>query len=64
MLNDLKLRRLWVPVKNRLTRNFANLEIKNDYPQCDIFVSEDFTTNNKKLLCLIQGTGNVRAGYK
>ena len=31
-------------------------------PKCNIFVSKDWTTNNKRAMVLIQGTGAVRAG--
>lgn len=30
--------------------------------QCQIYLSKDFYTNDKKCLVLIQGTGSVRAG--
>ena len=64
MLSELKLNRIWVPSEKILTRNnFKSLmEHSNSIPQSDIYVSEDFTTNEEKLLCLVQGTGNVRAG--
>ena len=35
---------------------------KEDYPQCDIYVNKEFFTSTNPLVCLIQGTGNVRAG--
>ncbi len=63
MLDSLKLKCLWLPYTGVTTRKANNLFKHNlETPQCDIYVSEDFFTNEEKLLCLIQGTGNVRAG--
>jgi hypothetical protein len=62
LMDKLKLKRLWVPL-NKVTRDFDKFYTHcPDLPQCEIFVSPDFLTNDQKLLCLIQGTGSVRAG--
>ncbi len=62
MLDDCELQILWIPTgvstKNGL---YIKKQIKN-IPQCEIYVSPDFFENKTKLLCIIQGTGNVRAG--
>jgi hypothetical protein len=62
LLKELNLQCYWVPKKGRILKN-VNYGKKEDYPQADIYVSPDFTTNKDKLLILIQGTGSVRAGY-
>lgn len=37
-------------------------EIPTDGPKCNIFISQDFYTNQERCLLLIQGAGAVRAG--
>jgi hypothetical protein len=62
ILDDYALQSLWVP-RGVTTKN--GLYIKKHFkkiPQCEIYVSQDFFENKTKLLCIIQGTGNVRAG--
>jgi hypothetical protein len=63
MLSKYNLTTLWVPL-NRQTRNNIQTSFHHSgtIPQCDIYASPDFFTNEERLLCLIQGTGNVRAG--
>ena len=64
MLDVLKLECLWIPSDRVTTRNKKFLfKHSETTPQCDIYVSKDFFENKNKLLVLIQGTGNVRAGY-
>lgn len=65
MLNDYNLQTLWVPenhVKRLGCLNLSNFEYHENIPQADIYVTSNFLDKNKKLLCLIQGTGDVRAG--
>jgi len=65
MLSEYNLKTLWIP-SNQIRRigalNLTNFDYDNKTPQSDIYVSSNFLEKNKKLLCLIQGTGNVRAG--
>jgi len=65
MLKDYGMKILWVPnlVKrgNKETQ-LEHFEYDEHKPQADIYVTSDFLEKNKKLLCLIQGTGDVRAG--
>ncbi len=65
MLSEYKMKTLWVPsdnIKRFGSLNLTNFEYDEKIPQADIYVSSNFLDKNKKLLCLIQGTGNVRAG--
>lgn len=65
MLHDFNLKTLWVPhlnLKRLGSYNLENFEYVESIPQADIYVSPNFLNRNKKLLCLIQGTGTVRAG--
>lgn len=54
MMDKFKLRKEMVPLSKDLTEGKA---------QAPIFVSEDWQTNTKRALILIQGTGDVRSGY-
>jgi hypothetical protein len=63
MLNKYNLNTLWVPVQKQTRHNIqALMTHSQSTPQCDIYISPDFYENEGKLLCLVQGTGNVRAG--
>jgi len=65
LLTDYNLKTIWVPtnnIKREGKLNFKNF-VYDYYPQADIYISDDFFEKNKKLLCLIQGTGSVKAGY-
>lgn len=53
---------MWVPGDKFSETGNILFEKSESKPQCEIYVSEDFFENEKKLLCLIHGTGNVRAG--
>ena len=54
---------LWVPGKKKISRDFSScFKPVLSNPQSDIYVSKDFLDNENKLLCLIQGTGRVKAG--
>lgn len=62
ILNKYKMDEIWVPNAKRILRQFS-FKPDNSIPQANIYISQDFLTNEKKLLCLIQGTGMVKAGY-
>jgi len=65
IMNTYKQEQIWLPSPNsRISRgDFKETFSPTDNrPQADIYVSPDFLTNKDKLLCLIQGTGSVRAG--
>lgn len=62
LLVKCNLDQLYVPRKESPS-DFNSFKVKsNTIAQCDIYTSKDFTTNKNRLLCLIQGTGSVRAG--
>jgi hypothetical protein len=56
------MNQIWVPDPKRISRDFSANFKPVDHPQADIYISKDFLTNEEKLLCLIQGTGRVKAG--
>jgi hypothetical protein len=58
------MRQLWLPSSTKILRDFNSYFNPNlSHPQADIYISKDFLENNGKLLCLVQGTGKVKAGY-
>ncbi|KAL0485445.1 cotranscriptional regulator FAM172 [Acrasis kona] len=48
LISQLKMKEVWIP--------------ENSDNQCNIFLSDDFYTNNTAVVVLIQGSGFVRAG--
>ena len=65
LLNEYGMKILWVPnvvKRGKKGMNLDYFEYDENTPQADIYVTDDFLDKNKKLLCLIQGTGDIRAG--
>jgi hypothetical protein len=62
MLEKFELTTLCVPTEKRILKDSKSFPKSEKTPQCEIYVSKDFYKNTNKLLCLVQGTGNVRAG--
>lgn len=65
LLKEYGMKILWVPnvvKRGKKAMNLDHFEYDKNGPQADIYVTEDFLDKNKKLLCLIQGCGDIRAG--
>ncbi len=64
LIDKYEMKQLWLSSSAKMLRGFnSNFKPNLSLPQADIYVSKDFKENNEKLLCLIQGTGKVKAGY-